>query len=222
MAKVAFILLLLLSSASQLGSARNCTDGVTYCGYYLLGMDNYQKSIENALSRASQPANNQTRVANSLFNCYGTEGAIWFNRYCQNGCLTGAADKNDYCRGATVSVAAACPSSVLVTSSSTAPSVASTTAANIQPCDCPRKTPVGGIVGGVVGGVAGTAAAGLGLFFWYRRRKNGELQASRQEHRSMYHRPAVAPENDFCDMQASDRGPGLMHEVAANVRHELH
>ncbi|KAL6890036.1 hypothetical protein GGI43DRAFT_416226 [Trichoderma evansii] len=181
--------LFLLSAFTTLALAANCTPGLDYCGFNLLGIGNYQAQITDALQKASLDSSNKGVSTNTLFHCVGGQnGDIVVIKFCTNRCVDGGPGKSDFCNqvssvGPTTS---STTSTSLTTTQSAAASSAdrsgtsttSTTPTHSTDNKSSDNTPVGAIVGGVVGGVAGLALVGLGLFLFFkrsrRRQKRGD------------------------------------------------
>ncbi|ETS86354.1 hypothetical protein PFICI_00182 [Pestalotiopsis fici W106-1] len=77
-------------------AARNCKEGLDYCGRTLLDIGKYQPQIDQSLADAHQAEVDGGK--HDLFHCLGgSNGVIAFKKHCGNGCTDGGSNKNDYC-----------------------------------------------------------------------------------------------------------------------------
>ncbi|PHH69968.1 hypothetical protein CDD82_7414 [Ophiocordyceps australis] len=68
-------------------AARNCGNGLEYCGYALRRIGNYDVRIQRALSHAGEPVDPR-HFDHSLFRCIGgSNGDIVFVKYCRGPCI---------------------------------------------------------------------------------------------------------------------------------------
>ncbi|EAL90453.1 hypothetical protein KXW98_001969 [Aspergillus fumigatus] len=97
MVKIALLNLTLLAALAPLAAARNCKDGLNYCGWNLLNIGKYGAQVNGALTAAHQPTDD-AHIRESLFHCNGgADGDISFIKYCGGGCKNGGNDRSDYC-----------------------------------------------------------------------------------------------------------------------------
>ncbi|KAM0192671.1 hypothetical protein ACHAPI_008028 [Fusarium lateritium] len=96
MVKITTIVVAALASLAPIAEARNCRQGLTYCGYVLLRRGNYYNQIDAALEDAGVQSNSNN-INNSLFYCQGgNNGDIQFKRQCKS-CKDGGDKHDDSC-----------------------------------------------------------------------------------------------------------------------------
>ncbi|KAH7233484.1 hypothetical protein BKA59DRAFT_549740 [Fusarium tricinctum] len=97
MVKITTVAVAALAALAPVAEARNCRQGLTYCGYVLLRRGNYLNQIDAALKNAGVDANNNN-INQSLFYCQGgNNGDIQFRKQCKKGCNDGGDKHNDSC-----------------------------------------------------------------------------------------------------------------------------
>ncbi|WAO86194.1 Hypothetical protein NCS54_00345700 [Fusarium falciforme] len=101
MVKIAAPIFLLTAALASLGEARNCKEGISYCGSTLLNIGKPTQPLPHSpgsmLTAAKQP-NDFTRAQNSLFYCEGGKhGNIRYTKLCTGGCKDHGNGKSDTC-----------------------------------------------------------------------------------------------------------------------------
>lgn len=124
MVKFATLAVAVIGSLAPMVAADNCKTGLNYCGYNLLNigmlcmmdicalntvhlsrgtglltwtLGNYGSQVNEAVSDAGQPTDNE-HTHESLFHCNGgANGDISFISFCDAGCKDGGSGNSDSC-----------------------------------------------------------------------------------------------------------------------------
>ncbi|PLB54165.1 hypothetical protein P170DRAFT_469629 [Aspergillus steynii IBT 23096] len=80
-------------------TADNCSKGLRYCAYNLIGKGNYHSQVNDAMAKWYGTSSTNLKYHNAdyaLFLCNGADDIIMV-KDCNNYCQNGGDDQRDYC-----------------------------------------------------------------------------------------------------------------------------